>query len=164
MSEDSPASSLGQDRFLLAIIVGAVALIVLGIVAVGAAGRTPPPAPADPDSAVGVVQAYVAALRAGDFERAETYLTRSARESLSREPFRERPPRPSQSPNTEQRALIEPVQVGAERAEVRVTISTFTADTEPFSTSTFHREVTVHLIQEAGAWRITQPLEPFLFS
>ncbi len=162
MSEDSPASSLGQDRFLLAIIVGAVALIVLGIVAVWAAGRTPPPAPTDPDSAVGVVQAYVAALRAGDFERAETYLTRSARESLSREPS-VRPLRPAQPPDTEQRAVIEPVQIGPETAEVRVTISTFTAHTEPFSTSTSHRKMTVHLIQEDGAWRISQPIAPYLF-
>jgi hypothetical protein len=157
---DSPASAPAPpDRFLLGIVVGAVALIVLGIGVVLALGGRPTPPPPDPASPVGVVHAYVEALRAGDVERARALLSQAARAELDRDrvPFS----RCYEPGGVERRILIEPVEMEAERASVRVTISTFAARTEPFSSSTYHREVEVRLVREGGQWRIAQPVEPF---
>ena len=56
-----------------------------------------------------------------------------------------------------------PGEVTGDRASVKVTISTFTARSEPFSTSTYHQEVEVRLVRENGQWRIATPVEPFPF-
>ncbi len=163
MSESS-ATTTGPDRFLIAIVAGAVALILVGIGVVLVAGRGPGPAPPDPGSPVGVVQAYVEALRSDDSERAQSYLSRSAREALAQDRNVPRPPfRPSRPANVEQRVLIEPIREGPDTAEVKVTISRFSAQATPFSTSTTHTELTINLVKEDGAWRISQPVEPYQF-
>lgn len=148
------------DRFLIGIVAGAVILIVAGIAAVGLASRTGRVAVADPASPVGVVQAYVEALRAGDPDRADEFLTRAAREAQARR-SRDLPishPSPS---NVERRILIEPLRAGPDAAEVKVTISTFRADADPFSSGAYHSDVTVRLIREDGVWRITRPIETY---
>ena len=155
-------ASRPPDRFLVGIVVGAVALIVLGIGAVLLAGRTPPPTIADPNSPVGVVQAYLEALRAGEAERAFGYLSRGTQTSVPRPTYLERFPRFGQSTETS-RLLVEPLRLGDDSAEVRVTISRFSANGSPFSTNTTHQEVVVRLTREDGAWRITQPTEPYPF-
>jgi hypothetical protein len=155
----APASP--PDRFLLGIVVGALALIVVGIAVVLALGRGPAPPRPDPASPVGVVQSYVEALRDGDFERARGYLSQSARAELDR--MRDSFPRFVDSSGVQRRYLIEPVELEAERATVRVTISTSSARTEPFSSSTYHREVEVRLVREGDQWRIAQPFEPYPF-
>lgn len=155
-----PAAVAAPDRFLVGIVLGAVLLIALGIAAVLLAGRAPAPPPADPASPVGVVQAYVEAVRAGETERSRTYLSQSAREQIDKQNF-PRPYHPGTVP--ERRIVIEPVEVGAERARVKVTVSSATARSEPFSTSTYHNEVDVRLVREDGQWRISTPIEPFPF-
>jgi hypothetical protein len=72
-----------------------------------------------------------------------------------------RPYRPATLP--ERRILIEPVEVGADHARVKVTVSSFSARSEPFSTGTYHNEVDVRLVRENGQWRISTPTEPFPF-
>lgn len=146
------------DRFLVGIVVGAVLLIVGGIAAVLLAGRAPAAA-VDPASPVGVVQAYAEALRAGDTERARGYLSQSARDAIDRSGV----PRPPYYQPPERRVLIEPVETTADRATVRVTISSFAARSEPFATSTYHQEVEVRLVRENGEWRISSPTEPYPF-
>ena len=163
MSEQAAVSS-GPDRFLLAIVAGAVALVVGGIAIVLVAGRAPAPAPADPASPVGVVQAYAAAVQAGDAERAYGYLSQSVRRTRPLDRYRTSFSNSGRSSDTERRLLIEPVSEGPERAEVKVTISTFSVHGGPLSSSTYHRDVTVRLVKEADVWRIDQPLEPYSFS
>jgi hypothetical protein len=158
---DSPAAPAPPDRFLLAIVFGALALIAAGVAVVLVLGRAPPPPPPDPASPVGVVQAYVEALQAGEVDRARSYLSQSARAELDRE--RAAFGHYYQPGGVERRVLIEPVEVDAERARVKVTISTFSARTEPFSASTYHREVDVRLVREGGQWRVAQPVEPYAF-
>jgi hypothetical protein len=155
---DSPRPA-PPDRFLLAIVLGALALIAGGIAVVLLLGRAPAPPPPDPASPAGVVQGYVEALRAGEIDRARGYLSQSARAEIerNRDPF----PRYYQPGGVERRILIETAEVTDDRALVKVTISTFAARTEPFSSSTYHREVDVLLVREGGQWRIAQPVEPF---
>ena len=150
----------GPDRFLLAIVAGAILLIVVSVVVVLLARRSAPPPPSDPSSVSGVVQAYVEAARAGDAELARSYLTREARaQSEARD--RQNPYRPTSDNNV--RIIVETVSQTETTAEAKVTISRFYARSDPFSSSTSHRTVTVKLIREDGNWRISQPTEPYSF-
>ena len=160
---DPPAAPPRTDRFLLGIIAGSALLIALAVGAVFLAGRQAPRPPADPQSPVGVVQAYVEAIRSGDLARAHGHLSRAAQSSLPLSTYRERFPRYVEPASSDQRVLIEPVVVEADRAEVKVTISRFSARSDPFSARTFHRDVTVRLVREDGAWRVDQPAEPYPF-
>ena len=160
---DPSATSPRTDRFLLGIIAGSVLLIALAVAAVFVLGRRPPPAPADPASPVGVVQAYVEAIRSGDLASAHGHLSRGARSALPLATYRERFPRYAEPASTDQRILIEPIVTEANRAEVKVTISRFSARSDPFSARTSHRDVTVRLVREDGAWRVDQPAEPYPF-
>ena len=160
---DSSATSPRTDRFLLGIIVGSVLLVALAVAAVFLlAGRQPSP-PADPASPVGVVQAYVEAIRSGDLARAHGYLSSAAQAALPVATYRERFPRYGESGSADQRILIEPMVTETDRAEVKVTISRFSARSDPFSARTYHRDVTVRLVREDGAWRVDQPAEPYPF-
>ncbi len=160
--ETSQPAAPGADRFLLGIVVGAVLLIAAGIAAVFLTGRTAPPV-VDPASPVGVVQDYVAALRAGDADRAYAALSRAAQAAVSLDDYRRRVNRPSAPDPDDQRVLVEPVAVGADTATVKVTISRFTARPDPFSAATSHQDTTVTLVREDGAWRISRPAEPYPF-
>jgi hypothetical protein len=106
----------------------------------------------------------VEAARAGDTPTAREYLSRAARDELDRTRDGVKGAYVETVPDRQQRVLIEPLADGAERAEVKVTISTFSARSDPFSTSTWHREVVVRLVREGGAWRISQPSDPFVFA
>ena len=61
------------------------------------------------------------------------------------------------------RIVVEPVTQTETTADVKVTISRFYARSDPFSSSTYHNDTTVRLIREDGAWRISQPIEPYRF-
>lgn len=154
------AAAPGRDRFLIGIVVGSIVLVIISVIAVFMLGRSQPSAPVDPSSPAGVVQAYVEALRVGDLDEARTYLTASARaEAEARD--RNNTYRPTPQDNV--RIVVEQVSVSDTRAEVKVTTSRFYARSDPFSSSTSHRDITVHLLREDGAWRITQPLEAYGF-
>jgi hypothetical protein len=158
---EQPRPAPGQDRFLLAIVAGTILLVLVSIVVVFFFGRTRTSAPPDPNSPAGVVHGYVEAVRAGEMERARGYLTRTARaEAEARD--RQSTYRPSRDDNV--RIVVEPVTQTETAAEVKVTISRFYARSDPFSSSTSHDDTTVRLIREDGAWRISQPIEPYTFS
>lgn len=153
----------GPDRFLLAIIAGALLLILAGVVVV-LVNRQPRPAPpADPASVIGVVQGFVEATRAGDTEKARSYLTREARAQAEAR-ARQNPSTYTPSYDTNVRIIVEATAQTETTAEAKVTISRFSARSDPFSSSTSHRTVTVRLLREDGQWRITQPLEPYQLS
>jgi hypothetical protein len=157
-----PATSRnpGPDRFLIGIVAGAILLILVALGAVLVARQRPPVA-VDPASPVGVVQGYVEAVRAGDGDRAKAYLTRAARESSERQ--KGDGPRFVDSSRSERRILVSLSSESADRAEVKVTVSTFSARTDPFSSNSYHNELTVHLQREDGQWRISQPADPYAF-
>ena len=161
---DRPPRAPDSDRFLLGIVVGSIALVLAGIAAVFFVGRPRPAQTLDPNSPAGVVQAYVEAVRAGDRDRAYDLLSRSARTDVRREAYRERFPTTAGSGDTGTRIIIEPISETGDAAEVKVTISRFAARTDPFSSGTYHRDLTVRLVREDGAWRINQPAEPYQFT
>ena len=154
-----PAS--GNDRFLLGIVVGTLLLVLVSVVLVLVYGRDRAAPPPDPESPAGVVYAYVGAVRAGEVERARSYLTRTARaEAEARD--RQNPYRPTSDNNV--RIVVDTVTTTDTTAEVKVTISRFYARSDPFSSNTSHRDVTVRLTREDGLWRIAQPIEPYTLS
>jgi hypothetical protein len=157
---DQPRPAGGQDRFLLAIVAGTILLVVASIVVVFLLGRARSVPPADPNSPAGVVHAYIEAARAGDVQRARSYLTREVRAQVE---ARDRLDSYRSSRDDNARIVVETVTMSDTTAEVKVTISRFYARSDPFSSSTSHYDVTVKLIREDGAWRISQPLEPYTF-
>ncbi|TAK23355.1 MAG: hypothetical protein EPO26_08930 [Chloroflexota bacterium] len=159
MAARSPAAA--PDRFLLAIVVGAILVVVGSIAAVVLARAAPPDTSVNPDSPVGVTRAYIEAIRSGDSLRAREYLSPTARASIEKQP--DAVPRYVESPDRRRRIIVEPVEQTSDRATVKVTISTFTARSDPFSSGTWHNEVTVRLIRENDSWRISQPAEPYPF-
>ena len=164
METDRPARAPGVDRFLLGIVVGSIALVLVGIAAVVFVGRPRPAQPFAPDSPAGVVQAYVEAIRAGDRDRALELMSRSARAEFQRDTTRQRFPTPSGSEDSGRRIVIEPISESGDAAELKVTISRFATRSDPFSSGTYHRDMTVRLVREDGAWRINQPAEPYQFT
>lgn len=162
MTENAPATP-GTDRFLVGIVAGAVLLMLLGVVAVVVVGRAPAAATADVGSPVGVVQAYVDAIRAGEIERAYALLSRSAQATTSLQEFGRPFARAFGPSDGASRVLITPATQGADTAEVKITISRFHARAEPFSTNTSHQDVSVRLVHEDGAWRISQPTGAYPF-
>jgi hypothetical protein len=154
------APTSGPDRFLLAIVAGTVVLVVVAILAVFLFGRWRTAPPADPDSPAGVVQAYVEAVRGGELERSRTLLTREARTQAE---ARDRQNAyPSSIPRTDNlRIVVQTVSTTDTHAEVKVTLSRFYSRSDPCSSGTSRYDLTFRLIREDGAWRITQPIEPY---
>jgi hypothetical protein len=152
----------GPDRFLLGIIIGAAALVVAAIALV-LFGRPAPATPADPASPVGVVQAYIQAIWAGDVERAYGYLSSDAQQALPLTDYRKTFTRGPYETDSERRLIIEPVSETPTRSEVKVTISRLAVREGPFATSTYHYDVTVILVRQADAWRVDVPAEPYPF-
>jgi len=155
------SNARSTDRFLVGIVIGSVVLIVVGVLVAQLAGRNQPTRAADPSSPVGVVEAYLEALRAGDADRAYSYLSRSAQASTPRDRYLERFPRFGPPSQTSTRVLIEPVSVEGDSAEVKVTVSRFNSGGAPFSTNTYHQDYTIRLVREDGAWKVAQPAEPY---
>ncbi|MCC7370844.1 MAG: hypothetical protein IT306_20695 [Chloroflexi bacterium] len=153
----------GPDRFLVGIVVGAVLLIVAGLV-VGVLLRTPRTAPpADPASVAGVVQAHIEAVRTNDTEKARSYLTREARaQAEARE--RQNPTTYRPTYDNSVRIIVEATEQTETTAEARITVSRFYARSDPFSSSTSHRTYTVKLIREDGQWRLTQPVDSYMLT
>ena len=164
METDRPPRAPGVDRFLLGIVVGSIGLVLVGVAAVFFVGRPRSAQPFDPNSPAGVVQAYVEAVRAGDRDRAYDLLSRSARADVQRDSYRQRFPTQSGSGDSNSRIVIEPISETGDAAEVKVTISRFAARSDPFSSGTYHRDMTVRLVREDGAWRINQPAEPYQYT
>ena len=155
------AAGRGPDRFLLAIAGGAIILILISIVVVFMTRSPRPTPPADPASIVGVVQGYVEATRAGDAEKARSYLTRAARTESELPANRNLY---QASSDRDVRIIVEAVSETETTAEAKVTISRFYARSDPFSSNTYHRTVTVTLLREDGQWRISQPISPYQFN
>ena len=159
-----PAVQVGlrNDPFLIGIIVGAIALIVVGIfVAAAGIGRGPTNT-LDPSTPAGIVQSYIDALRTGDLDSAYEYLSSAAQASWSRDRYRESYPRYAPPSGMEQRLLIETIRSEPDRADVSVTINYFMPG-NPLFAGTPTREIEMHLVKERGAWKIDRPVEPYPF-
>jgi hypothetical protein len=154
----APACAAGADRFLLAIVGGTLLLVLIGVVLVFIVGRGRPTPPADPNSPAGVVQAYIEAVRAGDANRARSYLTGAGRDEFDRQ-TRITPLRPTADEHL--RIVVDTTSVTDSAAEVKVTVSRFYTRSDPFSSGTSHRDITVRLVRDGGAWKLSQPPQPY---
>jgi hypothetical protein len=154
----APAQAAGADRFLLAIVGGTLLLVVIGVALVFVLGRSRSTSPADPNSPVGIVQAYIEAVRAGDAERARSYLTGPGLDEFDRQ-TRITPLRPTADEHL--RIVVDTTSVTDSAAEVRVTVSRFYTRSDPFSSGTSHRDIIVRLVRDNGVWKLSQPPQPY---
>jgi hypothetical protein len=157
-SSPAAAPATGQDRFLLAIVAGTLLLVLVSIAVVFAFGRGRPTLPADPSSPAGVTQAYIEAVRAGDADKARSYLTRQALDEFNRQ-TRISPLRPTADEHL--RIVVETTSVTDTSAEVKVTVSRFYTRSDPFSSGTSHQDVIARLVREDGVWKLSQPPQPY---
>ncbi|MBM4417745.1 MAG: hypothetical protein FJ033_05465 [Chloroflexi bacterium] len=148
------------DRFFLAIVVGAFALIVVSVAAVAAPGLRGATTPPDPASPVGVVHGFTTAARAGDLPLARSYLSRAAQGELDRARSGEKLSIVDARRDSEQRVVVTLVSESPDQALVRVTFTTYSARVDLFSSGAWHRSVDVRLIREAEIWRIAWPIDP----
>ncbi len=154
--------ALPKDRFLIGIVMGALALITLGIVIAALGVGRSVPVSLDPATPAGTVQSYIDSLRIGDVDRAYALLSRAAQASWSRDRYRESYPRYAPPSGMEQRLLIETIRSQPERADVRVTISRFMPG-NPLFAGSMNQEVEMHLVKEDEVWKIDRPVEPYPF-
>lgn len=154
----APAPAAGPDRFLLAIVAGTLLLVLVSITLVFALGRGRAAPPVDPSSPAGVTQAYIEAVRAGDTEKARSYLARQALDEFDRQ-TRISPLRPTADEHL--RIVVETTSVSDTAAEVRVTVSHFYTRSDPFSSGTSHRDIITRLVREDGVWKLSQPPQPY---
>jgi hypothetical protein len=150
----APAPAGGQDRFLLAIVGGTILLVIVSVVLVLVFGRGRQSAPVDPNGPAGVVHGYIEAVRAGDADKARMFLSRKAQTDFDTR-IKTNPIHPTSDEHL--RIVVETTKTTDTTAEVKVTLSHFYARSDPFSSSTSHRDVTTRLIREDGAWKINDP-------
>jgi hypothetical protein len=156
-------SGVRPDRPLLLVVAGAVGLIAIGLVVAFVGNRPTPTAAVDPAAPVGVVTGYVSAVRASDADTAYGLLSRAAQSAVPLDKYRASFSTARVDNNQQTRLLINPLKQSGERAEVAVTIITYTTRNDPFSSGSYSQELIVPLVLEDGRWRISQPLEPYQF-
>jgi len=142
------------DRFLVAILAGAVALVVAALVT---ARRTPAPTYGPEDSPDGVVNNYVLALRQDDDARAFGYLDPAlAGHPGTLERFQEDIGDCSwcfgdaSAPET---VRVDPAEFDGDQADVQVRVITFRED-GLFGSSEYVSTYGFRLVRRDGAWRI----------
>lgn len=156
--------SVAADRWLLAMVGGAVALVLAGFaLLVAVQARQPEMLPAD--TPAGVVQRYLLALDEGDYDEAETYLSRSVlerrkkQEELSGRPYP--PNRPPSSGRPSTRVVLQRVESRSDTEFwVTVALSHFSAPS-PTDAQEYTSTQEFQLRQEGGAWKITSPDYPY---
>jgi hypothetical protein len=154
------ALKLGPDRFLIGIVAGAVVLIAVSVMVV-LSQRQPSALPThDPESPAGVVEAYIAAVRAGDDTGARGLLSVAARRTPSARDL----PRTVATNDQNVRIVIDSVSENETKATVQLTVSRFYTGRGPlFAPNTDRRRETVRLIREDGAWRIDDVTGAYVF-
>ncbi len=129
------------DRTLLVILSIVAAVVILALVVVFTRGA---PAPLDPTTPEGAVQAYSTAVIDGDRDAATALLTRDNRENCERiEP----------SPAMDVRITLVSTKVTGDRAVVRVSIAN-DYGSGPFGGSSYETDDSFVLVREGGDWRI----------
>ncbi len=154
---------MGQmDRWLVAMVGGALFLVVAGFVLlVAVQARTPETLPED--TPAGVVQRYLQALSEGRYDDADKYLTQSVldrRKDLEKNGQVRPPVPPGAHDRPSTRIVLQSVEARRETVWVTVAISSFTAPS-PTRAQEYTNTMTFGLRQEQGAWKITSPEYPY---
>lgn len=150
-----PAAAPRTDRFLIGILAGLAALLVVAGVAVALLRRPAPALPAGTPGAA--VQEFYRAMAAQDYDRAYALLSDEMPNKPTREEFaRYNADRQPVPPDRQQRVRIGREQVTGGRATVVATVTTFVTDPAPFGgASEYTTTETFSLQHEAAGWRIT---------
>jgi hypothetical protein len=146
------------DRFTWGVVVGAVALVVAGIVLVLALRRAP--GQADLTRPEGVVLAYVEALDAGRYEDAWELLARQQQMDVPRDEFVRQAAMRFPGRRREGRVRIDSVAVEGTTARVELS-RTYSSGGGLFGPSSYSTEQSARLERQGGDWRITVPPDDF---
>ncbi|HEU4850027.1 MAG TPA: hypothetical protein VFS93_06420, partial [Terrimesophilobacter sp.] len=129
------------DRTLVVIVSVIAAVVILALVVVFTRGT---PAPLDPTTPEGVVQAYTTAVIDGDLSAITPLLTKEVRDNCERlDPER----------NSSVRLTLVSTDVSGDHATVRVSIAT-DYGSGPFGSSSYQTEDTFTLAKEGGQWLV----------
>jgi hypothetical protein len=156
-TEASPAART-QDRSLLLIGLGVVALVALTIVVVLLAGGRQ--AVAYPvNSPEGAVQRYLAAFDEGDYETAYTFFSEEVRGEMDLDEY-ERAVRSygSFDGGPSRRVLFDRTSGDGDRMRVHLTVEEFYGGGGLGGGDTYRSSREVLMVRENGAWRIDEPL------
>lgn len=150
--------SAGLDRFTWAVGIGALILIVVGIVVAVVVGRSQPPP--DLSTPGGVTLAYELAIQRGEADSAWKLLSSTAQASVSEQQYLARAAGIGRQPDA--RFSIENVRVVGDRAYLDLVRVIPSGGMLGLGAGTFTVRDPVTLDREGGQWRITVPPEPFL--
>jgi hypothetical protein len=151
------------DRFTWGIVIGVLALVVVGVVvAASAVDRGTPPDLSTPE---GVALAYELALQRGDWDTAYSLLAQTLQEQVPRDQFALRAGGSfGGGYQASARLSVEPDSVQGDTA--RVTLVRSFPPSGGLLGLAFDRGSTVRfnvtLVREGGAWRVSVPPEPYL--
>ncbi|MBI4499297.1 MAG: hypothetical protein HY689_15525 [Chloroflexi bacterium] len=157
-------TAVKTDRWLLALVGGAIALVLAGFVLLLVV-QTRSPDTLPEDTPAGVVQRYLRALEEGRYAEADAYLSASAKARREQQPGgKPYPPYPVRPPGERPstRIVLQDVQTRESTAQVTVAISRFRAPS-PTEADEYSETVTFDLQREQGAWKITGPEYYFPF-
>lgn len=149
---------MGSDRSLLAIAGGIAATVVVAVLIVVVLGDRPP-APYPPGTPEAALQGYVSAWEDDDLEAAYAYFSTGVKGTLPFEQYRQvaRDQGNFSGAPQQRRVTIDRVELDGERAEVYLSIA-YSIDGGPFFGGGYRDTRTIHLLKEAGDWKIDDPL------
>lgn len=151
----TPARRPAPDRFLLAIVLGLVALLIIAGVAIGLSRQAAPLLPADTPG--GTVQRFYVAIQQQDYDAAYALLSATLPDRPTQDKFVAYNLGQSSSRREQQdtRVSIKDAQISGSMAVVVVGITHY-YNSGPFGGSNqWTAEETFDLQQEGAAWRIT---------
>lgn len=140
-AEEMQTATGRPDRTLVILVSIVAAVVILALVVVFTRGT---PAPLDPTSPEGTVQAYTVAVLDGDRESATALLTRELRDGCERlEP----------DPTLDIRLTLVSTKVSGDRAVVRVSIANDYGG-GPFAGGSYETEESFVLLRDGGDWLV----------
>jgi hypothetical protein len=149
---------VGSDRSLLAIAGGIAGTVVAAVLIVVVLGDRPP-APFPAGSPEAALQGYVGAWEDENLEAAYAYFSTGVKSTLTFEEYRQVAQDQGNFSGAPQRrrVTIDRVELDGESAEVYLSIE-YSSDGGPFFGGGYRDTRTIHLLKEAGDWKIDDPL------
>lgn len=139
-----------QDKFLLSIVGGTLALVIVAIATALVARLQPPTIP--DDTPEGVTYNYFLAMEQGDYRKAYDYLTARVKARVKNPAFPFRNPRPV--PSSDTRLRVDETVITGDSARLKVTLFVSSSGGLFGVRSEYSQPDVVWLVREDGAWKI----------
>lgn len=157
MTTNAPVAPASENRSLLLIAAGVVALIIITVAVVVLTGNERAQEyPAD--SPEGTLQRYLAAYADGDVEGAYAYFSTRVQERMDLDAYQRSIDSygDMEMADASRRVIFDRRTGGDERVQLHLTVEEFYGD--GLDGSTYRSPRQVRLVREGGEWRIDEPL------